>query len=130
MAASDSGLTHVLQTYPLRIQNFQNPYNLRERFHDSIKDMPGLLIVILLDGQLPSRVIMRVRNHKDLQLLPVPLITPVRDPPPLLPRAAIIVPELDPIIKLLRRDVKGRGGEGVIEAPLLDRAGTVGPCRC
>lgn len=54
---------------------------------------------------------MRVGNNKDLKLLIIPLIAGVGDLPPLLPRAAVDVQELDPIVEIPGGDVDGGGGE-------------------
>ncbi|GER29449.1 cysteine/Histidine-rich C1 domain family protein [Striga asiatica] len=81
--------------------------------------MPRLPIIILLNGQLPPRIIVRVRHHEHLQFLLIPLIPLVTHAPPLLPRAAILVQELDLIIQLLGSDIhSGRQKNGVVRGLL------------
>jgi len=67
-----------------------------------------LALVVLLDGADPSGVVVRVRRDEDLELLGVPLVAPVLDLPPLLPRAAVFVAELDPFVEVPGRDIHGR----------------------
>ena len=70
--------------------------------------MARLAVVVLLDGADPAGVVVRVRRDEDLELLPVPLVAAVLDLPPLLPRAAVGVEELDPVVEVPRGDVHGR----------------------
>lgn len=79
--------------------------------------MARLALVVLLDGADPAGVVVRVRRDEDLELLGVPLVAPVPDVPPLLPRAAVEVAELDPVVEVPRGDIHGRlaadpGGHG------------------
>lgn len=48
---------------------------------------------------------MRMRNHKDLQFLTVPFMTPIGHFPSLLPRPAVQVQELDPVVQILGGDI-------------------------
>jgi hypothetical protein len=67
-----------------------------------------LALVVLLDGADPPGVVVRVRRDEDLELLGIPLVAPVLDLPPLLPRTAVDVAELDPVVKVPRRNIHGR----------------------
>lgn len=59
---------------------------------------------------------MRMRDHEHLQFLLVPLVPLVAHPPPLLPRPAVDVQELDLVVQVLGREVD-RGAEGgVVDA--------------
>lgn len=80
--------------------------------HNGIKYMPRLSIIVLVHSELPSRIVMRVRHHEHLQLLRVPLVSPVRHTPPLLPRAAVDVQKLNLVVQRLGGDVHGGAGEG------------------
>lgn len=70
--------------------------------------MARLALVVLLDGADPAGVVVRVRRDEDLELLSVPLVAPVLDLPPLLPRAAVDVAEVDPVVEVPGRDIHGR----------------------
>jgi hypothetical protein len=82
--------------------------NLGERFDDGVEDVARLSLVVLLDGADPPRVVVRVRRDEDLELLGVPLVALVVDLPPLLPRAAVNVEELNPVVEVPGGDVDGR----------------------
>jgi hypothetical protein len=82
--------------------------NLGEGFNDGVEDVARLTLVVLLDGADPPRVVVRVRRDEDLELLLVPLVALVGDFPPLLPRAAVDIEELDPVVEVPRSDVDGR----------------------
>lgn len=94
--------------------------DLGERLDDGVEDVARLLLVVLLDGETPSGVVVGVGRDKHLELLAVPLVALVGDLPPLLPRAAIHVQELDPVVQVLGGDVhvrlaadpRGHGGGG------------------
>lgn len=72
---------------------------------------------------------MRMRDQEHLQPLLVPLVPLVTHPPPLLPRAAVDVQELDLVVQVLSRDVDLGAEGGVVDA--LDEgdrlAGLEGP---
>lgn len=74
--------------------------------------MARLAVVVLLDGVDPAGVVVGVGRDEDLELLGVPLVAPVGDLPPLLPRAAVHVFELDPVVEFLGSDVDGRLAAG------------------
>ena len=76
--------------------------------------MPRLSLIVLLDSKLPPRIIMRMRNNKDLQLLTIPFTPFISDQPPLLPWAPINIQELDLIIEILGGDINSGGPNGVI----------------
>lgn len=57
---------------------------------------------------------MRVRNHKHLQLLGVPLVPFVGHPPPLLPGPTIHILELNRVVQIFRRDVHRGSQNGVL----------------
>lgn len=76
---------------------------------------------------------MRVRDHQNLQLLRIPLMSSVRNHPPLLPRPAVDVQELDLVIQILGGEVDGglpgvpagdglRGGDGLAGVAIGDGA--------
>lgn len=67
--------------------------------------MPGLPSIVLLDSELPTRIVMRMGHHKDLQLLRVPLVPFIAHLPPLLPSTPIHIQELNLIIQILGRDI-------------------------
>lgn len=90
-----------------RIQKERANFDFGESINDGIQNMSGLVIVVLLHGHLPPGVIVRVRHHKHLELLRVPLVPPVLHLPPLLPRPAINIRELDPVVQILGGDVDG-----------------------
>lgn len=55
---------------------------------------------------------MRMRHHKDLQLLRIPLVSFIGHLPTLLPRATVHIRELNLVVQALGRDIHGGGGSG------------------
>lgn len=101
---------------PLQVRHLL-PYEfpagiLGEGFDDGVEDVARLAVVVLLDGVDPAGVVVGVGRDEDLELLGVPLVALVGDLPPLLPRAAVHVFELDPVVEFLGRDVDGRLAAG------------------
>ena len=94
-----------LQFNPQKIKRAKNPDYLRKCINNGIKYIPRLLRIILLHRELPPWIIMRMRRHKHLQLLRIPLIPFITHLPPLLPRPSIHIQELYPIVQLLRRHI-------------------------
>lgn len=72
--------------------------------------MPGLPIIVLLDGELPARIVMRMRHHNDLQFLRIPLVSSIGHLPTLLPSTAVHIPELNLVVQALGRDIHGGSG--------------------
>lgn len=83
--------------------------------------MPRLPIIVLLDSELPSRIIMRMRHHKHLQFLLIPLVPFISHTPSLLPRAAILIQELDLIIEVFGSNIHSACQNGVVRRLVEER---------
>lgn len=79
--------------------------HLGKRLDDGIKYMARLPIVVLFDGELPTRIVMRMRHHENLQFLRIPLVPFVIHYPTLFPRPTILIQELDLVVQILGGDV-------------------------
>lgn len=80
--------------------------NLEQRRDDRIQNVASALLVILLDGADPAGVIVAVRDDEHLELLLVPLATPVPHIPSLFPRSSVAIIERNLVIQRLGGDFR------------------------
>lgn len=93
--------------------------------NNGVKYMLRLAFIVLFNSELPTRIVMRVRHHKDFQFLTVPLITSVFNHPTLLPRTAIFIQKLNLVIQTLSSYISsGPGNRTILRIPIKGLSGS------